>query len=103
MGWFTQLRNLFRSNRLSDEIQREMDFHIAERVDDLVHIVAIHHELMDAEWALITAMLPRDRLCVWTLNDEALIRTWLERGIGRLTSDSPDLALRLRTEVAVAA
>jgi predicted permease len=36
MAWFSRLRNLFRSNRLSDEIQREMDFHIAERVDDLV-------------------------------------------------------------------
>jgi predicted permease len=36
MAWFSRLRNLFRSNRLSDDIQREMDFHIAERVDDLV-------------------------------------------------------------------
>ena len=36
MAWFSRLRNLFRSDRLSDEIQREMDFHIAERVDDLV-------------------------------------------------------------------
>src|SRR4051812_42533958 len=36
MAWFSKLRNLFRSDRLSEEIQREMDFHIAERVDDLV-------------------------------------------------------------------
>jgi len=36
MAWFSRLRNLVRSDRLSDEIQREMDFHIAERVDDLV-------------------------------------------------------------------
>ncbi|MDE1157342.1 MAG: glycerophosphodiester phosphodiesterase family protein [Neorhizobium sp.] len=69
------------------------------KVDDLVDIVAIHHELMAAEWALITARLPLERLCVWTLNDAALIRPWLERGIGHLTSDSPDLALSLRQDI----
>lgn len=70
-----------------------------DKVDGLVDIVAIHHELMQAEWDLITARLPLERLCVWTLNEEALIRPWLERGIGHLTSDSPDLALRLRAEI----
>ncbi|GEO87133.1 MULTISPECIES: glycerophosphodiester phosphodiesterase family protein [Alphaproteobacteria] len=70
-----------------------------ERVDGLVEIVAIHHELMDAEWDLITSLLPLDRLCVWTLNNEALIGKWLERGIGHLTSDSPDIALNLRGKV----
>ncbi|NGO66141.1 glycerophosphodiester phosphodiesterase [Rhizobium daejeonense] len=69
-----------------------------DKVESLVDIVAIHHELMQAEWDLITARLPLDRLCVWTLNEETLIRPWLERGIGHLTSDSPDLALRLRAE-----
>ena len=66
-----------------------------QSVEGLVDIVAIHHELMAAQWSLITQTLPVDRLGVWTLNDEALIRPWLERGIGHLTSDSPDLALRL--------
>ncbi|WP_425964768.1 glycerophosphodiester phosphodiesterase family protein [Rhizobium nepotum] len=74
----------------------ETFLHMAE---GLVDIVAIHHELMAAEWTLITEKLPLDRLCVWTLNEEALIRHWLERGIGHLTSDSPDLALRLRGEI----
>lgn len=71
------------------------------QVDDLVDIVAIHHELMEMEWDLITATLPLERLCVWTLNDEALIEKWLERGIGHLTSDSPDLALKLRASTNV--
>jgi glycerophosphoryl diester phosphodiesterase len=66
------------------------------RAEDLVEIVAIHHELMDAEWDLITASLPLSCLCVWTLNDAALIEKWLARGIGHLTTDSPDLALQLR-------
>lgn len=68
------------------------------QVDSLVDTVAIHHELMEAEWELITDMLPLDRLCVWTLNDETLIATWLDRGIGHLTTDSPDIALRLRAQ-----
>ena len=70
-----------------------------QSVEGLVDIVAIHHELMSAEWTLITQTLPLDRLGVWTLNDEALIRPWLERGIGHLTSDSPNLALRLSREI----
>lgn len=74
-----------------------------EQAEDLVEIVAIHHELMEAEWDLITSLLPLHRLCVWTLNDEALIGKWLERGIGHLTSDSPDLALDLRAKIAAAA
>jgi len=72
-------------------------------VKDLAAIVAIHHELLEAELALVTSTLPMERLCVWTLNDEALIQRWLDRGIGYLTTDSPDLALRLRTPSAHAA
>jgi glycerophosphoryl diester phosphodiesterase len=67
------------------------------RVEDLVDIVAIHHELMDAEWTFISKRLPLERLCVWTVSDEAGIRRWLDRRIGHLTSDSPDLALSLRS------
>lgn len=74
-----------------------------EKVEGLVEIVAIHHELLEAEWELVTALLPLERLCVWTLNDEALIAKWLERGIGHLTSDNPDLALGLRTRMAASA
>lgn len=70
-----------------------------DHVDELVEIVAIHHELMEAEWDLIRGRLPLERLCVWTLNDEPGIRHWLERGIGSLTSDSPDLALKLRAAI----
>lgn len=74
-----------------------------EQVEGLVEIVAIHHELMAAEWDLISGLLPLHRLCVWTLNDEALIGKWLARGIGHLTSDSPDLALDLRGKITAAA
>ncbi|MEO4001950.1 glycerophosphodiester phosphodiesterase family protein [Mesorhizobium sp. CAU 1732] len=73
------------------------------RVTGLVDIVAVHHELLEAGWDEITASIPAARLCVWTLNDEALIRAWLDRGIGHLTTDRPDLALSLRAEAAAAA
>ena len=36
MAWYRRLYNNLRSNRLSSDIQREIDFHIAERTDDLV-------------------------------------------------------------------
>ena len=36
MAWYRRLFNNLRSNRLSSDIQREIDFHIAERTDDLV-------------------------------------------------------------------
>jgi len=69
-------------------------------VDDLVEVVAVHHELMAVEWELIRSTMPLERLCVWTVNEEAEIRYWLNRGIGHLTSDRPDLALRLRDAIA---
>lgn len=71
-----------------------------DRVEGLVDIVAIQHELMEAEWTLISERLPLDRLCVWTVNDEPLIRHWLGRKIGALTSDSPDIALSARAGIA---
>ena len=70
-----------------------------DHVDGLVGIVAIHHELMAEEWPLITSKIPADRLCVWTLNDAPMIRPWLERGVGHLTTDRPDLALALRADL----
>ena len=36
MGLIDRLRNHFRQNALSREIRREMEFHLAERADDLV-------------------------------------------------------------------
>ena len=36
MSILTRLRNVFRTDRISDEIDREMNFHLAERTDDLI-------------------------------------------------------------------
>jgi putative ABC transport system permease protein len=36
MGWPRKLLNMVRRNRLNDEIQRELSFHIQERIDELI-------------------------------------------------------------------
>src|SRR5436190_6621749 len=36
MSWVARLRNVFRPRAVSDEIDREMAFHLAERTDELV-------------------------------------------------------------------
>src|SRR5689334_14030926 len=35
MSWLARIRNVFRSNALSRDIDREMSFHLAERADEL--------------------------------------------------------------------
>ena len=36
MAWYHRLRNTMRSERLSGELDRELEFHLAERADELV-------------------------------------------------------------------
>ena len=36
MPWHHRLLNVFRGNRLDHEIQKELEFHISERIDELV-------------------------------------------------------------------
>lgn len=70
-----------------------------DRVDGLVDVVAIHQPLFARRWDVITGRIPAPRLCVWTVNDEDQMRAWIDRGVGYLTTDRPDLALRARTRV----
>lgn len=37
MAWYTRALNLLRRNRVSNDIAREMSFHVAERADDLIN------------------------------------------------------------------
>jgi glycerophosphoryl diester phosphodiesterase len=62
----------------------------------MVDVIAVHHEMMDVEWSRIIDLHPKERLCVWTVNDEERMRYWLGKELGYLTTDSPDLALRLQ-------
>jgi len=67
-----------------------------DRIDGLAEIVAFHHAVLAEHWELIIDRLPRRRICVWTVNDPDDIVGWCARGVGHLTSDRPDQALRLR-------
>ena len=67
-----------------------------DRATALVDIVAIHHRLLDEHWTAVTHRLPLDRLCVWTVNDPEEMARWFARGVGHLTTDRPDLAVRVR-------
>ncbi len=72
------------------------------RYRDLVSCFGVHHDLFAAEFERITAMVPLERLGVWTLNDPDLIAHWLDRGPGYLTTDNPRLAQSIQTQRAVA-
>jgi glycerophosphoryl diester phosphodiesterase len=67
---------------------------------DLADIVALRHDYFFEFFDQVTQLWPKDRLCVWTINTPDLVREWLSRGIGHLTTDDPALALMLRTETA---
>ncbi|MGI3169053.1 glycerophosphodiester phosphodiesterase family protein [Pseudooceanicola sp. C21-150M6] len=66
------------------------------RVEGLADLVALHHGVLGPSFDRVTSRWPIDRLCVWTVNEADAIAGWLDRGIGHLTSDRPDLALALR-------
>ena len=36
MGWYRRFINVLRPNRVSADIDREIEFHVSERVDDLI-------------------------------------------------------------------
>lgn len=65
---------------------------------DLADIVALRHDYFAEVFDQVTRLWPKERLCAWTINDPDLMRDWLARGIGHLTTDRPDLALTLRAE-----
>ncbi|MBN9314648.1 MAG: glycerophosphodiester phosphodiesterase [Devosia sp.] len=68
-----------------------------QRANALVSVVAVHKDLLAAQWAEITATIPPDRICAWTVNEAAEIAAWLDRGVGYITSDDPVLALATRS------
>lgn len=69
-----------------------------KQVDDLVDVVGIHHELFEAEFDLISRLRPLKSCSVWTINEPALIRRWIERAPGFLVSDNPVLLRQLMQE-----
>lgn len=71
--------------------------YVIEQVRDLVSVIAIEQDLLEAEFTRITALWPLERISVWTVNEPESIANWLARGPGYLTSDDPQLALAIQT------
>lgn len=68
-------------------------------LDEVADLIAIEKALMQAAWERITAIIPPERLCVWTVNSEPELAYWLATDIGHLTSDRPDLAIEIRNDL----
>ena len=92
-----EFRRLISVNRDWAERQGGMAAFLAD-LGDLVEVVGIHHDLFEAEFDLIRSLRPLSQTSVWTLNDPALIRHWLPRGVGFVVSDNPVLVRELMNE-----
>lgn len=67
-----------------------------ERAGAAADIVAIQLAYLEEHWELATRLLPLDRLGAWVPNTEAELQHWLHRGLRQITTDRPDLALKVR-------
>jgi glycerophosphoryl diester phosphodiesterase len=59
-------------------------------------IVAVEMNLLSEQFDLFQARIGAERIGVWTPNEPEEIARWLARPIRELTTDRPDLALKLR-------
>ncbi|MDM9623991.1 glycerophosphodiester phosphodiesterase family protein [Rhizobium sp. S96] len=66
------------------------------RAAELADLVAVEKTLLAASAAEIEAIISRERLCCWVLNERAELEHWLGQGVGWITSDDPSLALAVR-------
>src|SRR6266536_3408872 len=77
MSWLARLRNVFRADEVSEEIEREMAFHLAERTDELVAAGASPEAARrEAERRFGSDLLQRDN----TRDRDVLV--WLETLLG---------------------
>lgn len=77
MSWLARLRNVFRADEVSEEIEREMAFHLAERTDDLVVAGASPEEARrEAERRFGSDLVRRE------MTRERDVLVWLETLLG---------------------
>ncbi|PYQ46675.1 MAG: hypothetical protein DMF77_00055 [Acidobacteria bacterium] len=77
MSWLARLRNVFRADEVSEEIEREMAFHLAERTDELIAAGASPEAARrEAERRFGSDLLQRDN----TRDRDVLV--WLETLLG---------------------
>lgn len=66
---------------------------VFERLDGC--LLSIAEPLLSANWRDCQA-IGLERIGVWTVNDPADIRLWIDRGLRHVITDRPGLALRIR-------
>jgi predicted permease len=77
MSWLARLRNVFRTDRVSDDLERELAFHLAERTDDLIARGATPEEAeREARRRFGSYLLQKER----TRDRDVLV--WLETLLG---------------------
>ncbi|MFB9948825.1 glycerophosphodiester phosphodiesterase family protein [Rhizobium puerariae] len=62
-------------------------------------VLAVEKALLSDEWDLLSALIPAERLGAWVPNDPDDLSFWLRRPIRQITTDRPDLAVRVRGEL----
>lgn len=78
-------------DRLGGDLGALLDRLDAARVE----LIAVEKTLLAAEWDLLQRRCGPDRLGVWVVNGEAELAEWSRRPIRQVTTDRPDLAVRL--------
>ena len=71
-----------------------------DKMLELSDVVAVEKSLLAAEWGTIVGRVPLDRLGAWVPNDEADLAFWLSKPIRQITTDRPDLAVKVRASAA---
>lgn len=66
---------------------------------ELADVIAVQIDLLDEQWDYITSRVPLEKICAWVPNSEEDLKHWLDRGVGYITTDRPDLGLKLRKEM----
>lgn len=72
---------------------------VRQSVEDLLavsDIIAIEKALLEEEWDLLSALVPEEKLGVWVPNEEDDITYWMSKPVFQLTTDRPDLAVKVR-------
>jgi glycerophosphoryl diester phosphodiesterase len=62
-------------------------------------IIAVEKTLLAQDWDIITALVSRERLGVWTPNSQEDLDHWMSRGLRQITTDRPDIALAVREDL----
>lgn len=68
-------------------------------MEELVHIVAVERTLLLENLELVKSIIPMNRWAVWMANDADILDYWLRQPVFSVTSDRPDLAVKVNENI----